>query len=313
MRAQILTDEQRRAVLPDELIEKIEVLRGRDLIVAELEGGLTNRNFKITTPDDTYVLRLSSVESLELAVNRDHEHRNTVIAGEIGVGPPVYDYVPEDSVLVIGYLEGTTFNDASFQVPGNIARAARAVRALHDGPRFVNDFNMFEIQAGYQEKVVSRGYKIPADYLEFAPHVARIQSALLAQDEGTVACNNDLLAGNFIDTGDEIRLIDYEYSGNNDACFELGNIWSECHLADEQLDELVTAYYGKRLENKIARARLQALMSQYGWTLWASIQDATSSIDFDFWSWGLEKYERAVATFTSRSFDQLLDAVQRDD
>jgi len=281
--------------------------------VTELNGGLTNRNFKITTPDGVYVLRLSSVASLELAVNRDHEHRNTVLAGETGVGAPVFDYLPEDSVLVIGYLEGTTFTDESFAEPGNVARAAAAVRRLHDGPRFVCDFNMFDIQAGYLAKVVARGYKLPAGYLDFAGHVERLRGALAVRDEGTVACNNDLLAGNFIDTGDEIRLIDYEYSGNNDACFELGNIWSECHLADDQLDELVTAYYGERLGNRIARARLQALMSQYGWTLWASIQDATSSIDFDFWSWGLEKYERAVATFTSPAFDQLLELVQRAD
>jgi len=32
--------------------------------------------------------------------------------------------------------------------------------------------------------------------------------------EQTVPCNNDLLAENFIDVGGELRLIDYEYSGN---------------------------------------------------------------------------------------------------
>ena len=131
--------------------------------------------------------------------------------------------------------------------------------------------------------------------------------------EPTVACNNDLLAGNFIDDGDRIRLIDYEYSGNNDACFELGNIWSECHLTDEQLEHLVTAYYGRRLVNKIARARLSGLMSQYGWTLWASIQEATSDIEFEFWPWGLEKYERAVATFRGPDLDRLIEEVQRGD
>jgi thiamine kinase-like enzyme len=110
-----------------------------------------------------------------------------------------------------------------------------------------------------------------------------------------------------------IRLIDYEYSGNNDACFELGNIWSECHLDDGQLEQLVTAYYGRHLVNRVARARLQGLMSQYGWTLWASIQEATSDIGFDFWPWGLEKYERAVATFRGPGLDRLIEDVQRVD
>ena len=40
-------------------------------------------------------------------------------------------------------------------------------------------------------------------------------------------CNNDLLAANVIDAGDRVWLIDYEYSGNNDPFFELGNLWSE--------------------------------------------------------------------------------------
>jgi thiamine kinase-like enzyme len=128
-----------------------------------------------------------------------------------------------------------------------------------------------------------------------------------------VACNNDLLAGNFIDDGDQIRLIDYEYAGNNDACFELGNIGSECHLDDEQLDHLVTSYYGAVRVDKQARARLFALMSQYGWTLWASIQDATSDIEFDFWPWGMEKYERAVATFRGPGLERLIEDVQRNE
>ena len=133
---------------------------------------------------------------------------------------------------------------------------------------------------------------------------------MAVRDEGTVPCNNDLLAENFIDTGGEFRLIDYEYSGKNDACFELGNVWSESNLSLDQLDELVTHYYGRPLRNRMARARLWGLMSKYGWTLWASIQDGVSDIDFDFWAWGMEKYERAVAEFDGPDFERLLDEVR---
>jgi thiamine kinase-like enzyme len=170
---------------------------------------------------------------------------------------------------------------------------------------------MFEIQRRYFDAVRTHGYRLPPDYLDYAADAERIRRALAVQQDPTVACNNDLLAGNFIDSGDRIHLIDYEYAGNNDACFELGNIWSECHLTSLQLEELVTSYYGRRLTNKIARARLLGLMSQYGWTLWASIQDAISDIDFDFWTWGLEKYDRAVETFRGRELAQLLEISQR--
>jgi thiamine kinase-like enzyme len=301
------------ALLPDSLLDRIEVLSGRPRRVTELAGGLTNRNYKVSTPEGDYVVRVSSNESSELAVNRDHEHRNTVIAASTGVGAPVHAYLPEDNVLVIGFLEGRTYSDASFAEPGAIAKVAAACRRLHDGPRFVNDFNMFEIQARYLATVLEHGYRLPKGYLDHRDKVPLLRQALAVRAASPVACNNDLLAGNFIEGPDGVHLIDYEYSGNNDACFELGNIWSECHLDESQLEELVSEYYGRRLEHAIARAKLQGLMSQYGWTLWASIQDAQSRLDFDFWSWGMEKYERAVSTFTSRGLDDLLERAQRAD
>ena len=120
-------------------------------------------------------------------------------------------------------------------------------------------------------------------------------------------CNNDLLAGNFIDDGAQLWLIDYEYSGNNDPCFELGNIGSECGLSPAALAALVTEYYGRQLRNKIARARLFGLVAKYGWTLWGAIQDATSPLGFDFWSWAMERYEGAAAGLTGPDFGRLLD------
>jgi len=301
------------AGLPPSLCEAVDVLAEGPLEVTPLAGGLTNRNYKVVAPGGTYVVRISPPGGGALAIDRDNEYRNSVIAAASGVGAPVHAYVPAESALVIGYIEGRTFEDADFATPGVIARVAASCRRLHDGPRFVNEFDMIDIQAGYLRIVQDRGYRLPDGYLDHLPAVGRIREALAVRAVPTVACNNDLLAGNFIDDGSTVRLIDYEYSGNNDPCFELGNIWSECHLSLDQLDELVTDYYGRRLVNRIARARLLGLMGQYGWTLWASIQEATSDLDFAFWPWGMEKYERAVATFRGPDLDRLIDDVRRDD
>jgi thiamine kinase-like enzyme len=229
------------------------------------------------------------------------------------VGARVIDYVPEHSLLILEFIEGTTQSADDLRRGDKIEMAARACRRLHEGPRFRDDFNMFDIQRRYLKLVQERGFRLPDRYLEFEPEVRRIEAAMALRDEGTVPCNNDLLAENFIDVGGEFRLIDYEYSGQNDACFELGNVWSESNLSLEQLELLVTHYYGRTRRNRIARARLWGLMSKYGWTLWASIQDGVSAIDFDFWGWGMEKYDRAVAEFDGPDFEHLLQEVVRDD
>ncbi|MDQ2837202.1 MAG: phosphotransferase [Actinomycetota bacterium] len=264
----------------------------------------------MSTQAGEFVVRVSPAGSELLSIDRDNEHRNSVIAASSGVGAPVIAYRPEARVMVVGYIDGQTFTDASFAVPGNLARVATSCKKLHDGQRFINDFNMFQLQHRYLTLVQERGFQLPPGYLDYQPQVERIREALKVREEPTVACNNDLLAGNFVDDGNQIWLIDYEYSGNNDPCFELGNIWSECHLSLEQLEELVQCYYQKPSRDKLARAQLQGLMSRYGWTLWASIQQASSELDFDFWSWGMEKYDAAVAMFRGPDFERLLQEVQ---
>jgi thiamine kinase-like enzyme len=283
------------------------------LAAEPLSGGITNRNYKVTLASGPVVVRAYEDESSALAINREHEYRNSVAAAQSGAGASVLEYLPAENLLIVGWIEGRTFSEADVRVPGNLPRIAEACRVLHAGPRFVNDFNMFEIQARYLALVRERGYRLPARYEEFLPKVDRLRQAMSATAEPTVPCNNDLLAGNFIDEGPRIRLIDYEYSGNNEASFELGNIWSESTLPDDLLEVLVHSYWEgiapALLEAKVARARLWGLMSKYGWTLWASISASISPIDFDYWGWGMEKYERAVAEFDGPEFERLVDVL----
>lgn len=289
----------------NELLNQVPRLKVRDT-VTELSGGLTNRNLKIQTPNGDYVARISSNKSALLSIDRRAEYENSKIAAQIGIGAPVYDFLPDSGLLIIGFLPGKTF-DAT-DVANNLPRIAKSVKKLHSAPKFVSDFDMFVIQQNYLKIVQERNFRLPDNYLTFSSNLSQMKQALAVLNEGKVACNNDLLAANFIDDGNQIWLIDYEYSGNNDACFELGNIYSESSLSYDQLTELVDAYYGKHRPEKVARAWLFALLARYGWTLWASIQNAISDINFDFWDWGMQKYEVAQKDFSSKQFNQALDS-----
>lgn len=277
--------------------------------VVALAGGITNRNYRVSTPDGDYVVRLSDPESSLLSIDRENEYLNTLAAAHSGVGPPVDQYIPGAGVLVVDWVHGRTFTGADVADPVNLPRIAAACRMLHAGPTFASDFDMFEIQQRYLAIVEERGFRIPEDYYDVGEAVPRLRAAMAALPEESVPCNNDLLAANVIDDGERLWLIDYEYSGNNEASFELGNIWSESTLPEELLPVLVDAYWGRHSPAKVARARLWALMSQYGWTLWAAIQAEMSPIDFDYWSWGMEKYERAARDLTGARLGRWLDEV----
>jgi len=295
------------------LLDLFPAVAGRPRKLQDLSGGLTNRNVKVIIPDAVYVARCVDTGRNFLGIDRDEEYYNTKAAEQAGVGAPVIDYRPDLGILLLGYLNGKTLSNDDFQRPGVVAKVAAGCRALHEGPRFRGRFDMFERQPRYLKTVRDNGFKIPFDYLDHADTFALIERALTATDQTTVPCNNDLLAGNFIEDGERVWIIDYEYSGNNDPCFELGNIWSECGLSTDQLDELVTTYYRRRLRHKIARAHLQGIVAKYGWTLWGCIQSASSALEFDYWGWAMERYEAAVAEFKAPHFTRLLDDISATD
>ncbi|MBU6278320.1 MAG: phosphotransferase [Actinomycetales bacterium] len=274
--------------------------------IVPLPGGITNRNYRARGSKGDFVIRVSDPDSTILAIDRVNELRNSLAAAYAGIGAPVVDFMPDAGLLVVGWIESRTLGDSDIRDPQMLARIASACRQLHAGPRFAGDFDMFDIQARYLTLVQTNGWRLPAGYLDYLPELERMRAALACNPEPTVPCHNDLLAANFLDDGARLWIIDYEFSGNNEASFELGNIWSEAMLAPDLLELLADAYWGKHSPEKIARARLWGLMAKYGWTLWASIQVAVSQIDFDYWSWGMEKYEGAVAEFNGPDYPRLL-------
>ena len=288
------------------LLNQVPLVKNRTS-VTELSGGLTNRNLAIQSDGAHYVARISSNSSDLLNINREDEYKNTIIAAEAGIGAIVHDYLPGQGLLLISYINGKTFG--AQDIANNLPRVAKAAKTLHSAKPFVSDFNMFTLQKRYLDIVKSNGFIYPAKYLDYEGHVVDLKKALAVLPDEIVPCNNDLLPGNFIDDGEKIWLIDYEYSGNNDACFELGNIWAEAFLEYDALVELIDAYYGAHRPEKIARAWLQSLMAKYGWTLWAAIQASISDIDFDFRAWGGEKFDLAQSQFSSDLFKQSLVAV----
>jgi thiamine kinase-like enzyme len=298
----------RRDFSINERLDMVPALADSRRIVEPLPGGLTNTNLKVSTSTGTYVARLSRPSSNLLAIDRQAEYLNSVAAASAGVGPAVIDWIPAAGVLLIEWLPGRTLEPTDLQDDRILTGVATSCRQLHSGPRFVSEFNMFDIQAGYLETARGRRFRLPAGYVEFTSQWQQVRTVLAMDPPPSAPCHNDLLAANFIEDNGRLWLIDYEYSGNNDPCFELGNIWSESNLSPAHLELLVDSYFGDHRPAMIARARLQGLVSQYGWTLWGVIQNAVSELNFDFWTWAMEKYDRAVATFGSPAFTDLLTA-----
>ncbi|HJQ14405.1 MAG TPA: choline/ethanolamine kinase family protein, partial [Anaerolineales bacterium] len=207
----------------EEAVSKIKDWEGKDISVQPLSGGLTNSNFCVTVERTPYFVRVPGDSTELLAIDRKNEVHNSRAATEAGVAPRVLYHLPEFDVMVLEFVNGKTMSKELLNQPGMPIRMAQSIKKLHAGPRFYSDFNMFRLTEYYLKLCEERDIKIPDGYRERMPTVTRIEEAMSVRPLPTVPCNNDLLAENYIDDGETLWLVDYEYSGNNDPTFELGN------------------------------------------------------------------------------------------
>ena len=294
----------------DEVIAAIPDWRGHDVVAEAIPAGLTNRNFRVTVDEIPTFVRIPGADTGLLAVDRGNEIHNTRAAAAAGAGPAVLHHLPQWDAFVLEWIDGRTMSNAAFAGAGEPQRVAEAVRRLHAGPRFRDDFDMFRLAERYLRVVDERDIRIPDGYRERVGRLPTIEAALAVHPLPSVPCHNDLLAENYLDDGQRLWIVDYEYSGNNDPTFELGNTCQELGWDDGRIRELCAAYFGESTDALLGRMRLQMIMSDVGWTLWAAIQAAISLIEYDFFGWAEERWARASGALDGDELDDWLTAVR---
>jgi thiamine kinase-like enzyme len=290
----------------DEVVAAAATFRDSSVEVAELSGGLTNTNYQVTADGVRYVVRIPGASTELLAVDRANERHNAEAAASTGISPPIVEYLDRWNVMILAFVEGRTMSPSALRTAEQACRVADSIRTLHTAPRFAKDFDMFRLTEFYLTVCDDRSIRVPDGFRDRMPTIARIERAFGTNPVPTVPCHNDLLAENYIDDGSRLWIVDFEYSGNNDPCFELGDTAQECGYDEEHRAILCEAYFGELREDRLARMELQALMADVGWTLWAAIQADISDIEFDFWGWAVERWDRATSMMDDGGFDGLL-------
>lgn len=294
----------------DEVVARVSLWKDREVTVSELSGGLTNANYLVHADGERYVVRIPGRSTELLAVDRANERHNAEAAATTGVAPAILEYLDDLSVMVLAFVEGETMSAEALRTRENARRMAESIRRLHAAPRFLEDFDMFRLVEFYLEVCEEHDVRVPDGFRDRRPRVGEIERAFAARPMPAVPCHNDLLAENYIDDGRQLWIVDFEYSGNNDPCFELGDTAQECGFDDDLRATMCETYFGETTPALLARMNLHAVMADVGWTLWAAIQAKISTIEYDFWGWAVERWDRAVAAFDGPEFGPRLDAVR---
>lgn len=306
--------------IPNEVqrnLDRIEVLRGvdRDKLSVERLGGLTNLNYKIATPDGNYVMRLPG-EGTEEYIDRTIEEHNARVAARAGVNAEVTFFDTKDGLMVTRFIDGgETMSPEKFRTkPGAPARAGHAFRQLHDcGEEFRFVFELFNMIDEYLDLLKKKEAPLPDGYHDTVKEAESVREALERNPATLKPCHCDPLTENFIDDGERMWILDFEYSGMNDPIWDLGDLSVEAGLNHEQDVEMMQAYAGGPVSDSVfGRMVIYKAMCDLLWTLWGLIQYADGNTVEDFWAYSTERFDRCQRLMAAPEFAQHVRAVRED-
>jgi thiamine kinase-like enzyme len=269
-----------------------------------LEGGITNRNFRVRFGGDDYVMRLPGKDTSLLGIDREAERIAGNAAAALGIAPAAV--LGDADCLVTEFVHGAPIQlDALRSDPGPVARA---LRAFHDSSaKLPVRFWVPELLSRYALIVAERGGSLPEDYGVASEVAARIAQVMPLVEP--VPCHNDLLGANVLQVGDGVMLVDWEYAGMGHRLFDLGNLAVNNEFGRAAEERLLTAYLGREPDRGARAAlRLMRLMSDAREGAWGVVQSVVSELEFDFDGYAARHFERLERAAADPSFEDWLDA-----
>jgi len=283
----------------------------KSLEIKELTGGITNKNYKITTTNgESFVLRMGGNETKYLGIDREVEYECSRLASQIGVAPEPIAFLAPEGYILARFISGKGLTAEEIGTEENVKSVVASLKAYHAIEKFPGFFSPFRVAEEYRKTAESFKVKLPDKMNWYLERSAEIETAMYAHAPLTLRpCHNDLLNGNFIDDGTRIRILDWEYAGMGDIFFDLGNFAIQHEFNDEQDEILLKAYFGTPTDSQRAHQKLMKIMSDLREAMWAQVQRGVSQLDFDYAGYGQKYFDRFEANTSSSDYSNWLRAV----
>lgn len=270
---------------------------------AERLGGLTNRVYRVETGGRNYLLRIPG-QGTEEYIDRAAEKHDALAAAQAGVSARVLHFDVDTGVMLAEYIDGVTLDAERFADAGAVRRSAEALKRLHGSCQpFQRRFEVFEQIDEYLALVESLDASVPDGYAQVRDRAAEVRRVLEAKPAKLAPCHCDPLAENFIDTGSQVYIVDWEYAGNNDPMWDLGDLSVEAGFDGDRDELLLATYFGGRPPaDQVGRMVAYKMLCDLLWTLWGVVQHANGNPAEDFWSYAVNRFERCQRLMAEPGF-----------
>jgi thiamine kinase-like enzyme len=294
--------------LPAKLLRDLEPHTGLVSSIVTVSGGITNRNYKLETVKGAFMLRIAGERTELLGIDRANEFSSSTIAHAVGVGTEPILYLESHAAILSRFIPDALTLDPE-TATARLEKIVPRLRAFHDAPEIPAKFSPFETVRNYHALALEHGVKFPNDLPSILEQMTRIENALKSHAR-ECACHNDLLPANFLDDGTRIWIIDWEYAGNGNPFFDLGNLAVNLELNDDDCERLLELYFGRTDSKLEAQLQLMRLASDLREAFWGFLQAGISTLEMDFIAYGNKHLERFRINAARDGFAQWLTVLE---
>ena len=289
-----------------EVIARVPIWDGvSDFNVSPLEGGITNRNYRVDVKGKSYVVRVSGDNTELLGINREHEYRTQRIAGELRIAPEVIAYIEPEGYLVSKFIEGSHIPIEELRRPENLVRVASVLNEIHAMPSIPGVFSPFQVVRSYTKIAQEHHVTFPEKFDWLTSQMNEAEAAMMNTSRIQRPCHNDLLNGNFL-LGDKLYVLDWEYAGMGDVFFDLANFSNNHGLSEHEDEFLLDCYFGSVTSQSIAHMNIMKIMSDFREAMWGLVQVRISDLDFDFLGYANQHFHRLLQNALNPNWESWL-------
>ncbi len=275
-------------------------------------GGLTNLVYRVEIADEKLIVRIPGEGTSEF-IDRAVELHNASAAEKAGMSAPILWADASTGVMISRCIEDIeTMSPALFKTrQGSVERAGKCLSQLHQsGVGFEFRFELFSVIEDYLKILSTKDLDLPDGFAKTVKDAEPIKQILSDADIALAPCHCDPLSENFLDDGQRVWLVDWEYSGMNDPMWDLGDLSVEAEFDEAQDAVLLHAYFGRSpTQSELGRMVIYKAMCDLLWALWGLIQHANGADAEDYNAYALNRFERCQKLMQSPDFQGHLNAI----
>lgn len=249
--------------------------------ISPLAGGLTNENYKVTSPEGVFVVRFSEDDPV-LGISRVNEKNCLKNAEKLELAPKVV--YRGEGVMVSEFIDGKTLTPEMMADKSVLLAVVDSFKTLHNP---LHDLEGRIYYVGPYRSIASHLNAIEKYGIETDLDVTQLRD--LTQNLYTslppftpVLCHADLVGGNVIYDGEKAWLIDWEYGGMGDPLFDLGWFAVANDMSDASCAFMLEQYYGQIDQEKLDHFNTMRALCALRDGLWGVVQTFNSDLDVDY-------------------------------